>query len=282
LTATLKDGLRRAAWDSRKPRKTVVAVGSMRIGEGFTICAGLAGESDKSIVFAAARAVREAGADILRWGVFMTSLGHDRSGTADAERFAILREIGSRTGMPALIEVTDTKDVSMVAGSADILMVGAPNMQNFSLLKELGRSAKKPVLLMRGWHATLKEWLNSAEYILSEGNPEVLLCEGGIRSFEGGSRFILDLSAVPALKRITHLPVLVDVSRAGGAEEIEKMGLAAVAAGADGIMVDVFIVPDESGSMTRKNGIILETFAAVAPKITAMRSLLEGLRDDHP
>ncbi len=276
------DGVRLAAWDSVNPRKTVVRVGPTTIGEKFTIFAGLAGESDDSKVFAAAQAVKNAGADILKWGVFMTSPGRDGSGTAGAERFAVLREIRDRTGMPVLIEVTDTKDVSVVAGSADILMVGAANMQNFSLLKELGRSAKKPVLLMRSWHATLKEWLNSAEYILSEGNPEVLLCEGGIRSFEAGSRPILDLSAVPALKKITHLPVLVDIGRTGRAEEIEKLCLAAVAAGADGIMVDVFLSPGEAGASTEKKGLTLETFAAVAPRITAMRSLMEGLGDDHP
>jgi 3-deoxy-7-phosphoheptulonate synthase len=151
-------------------------------------------------------------------------------------------------------------------------MVGAANMQNFSLLKELGRSAKKPVLLMRGWHATLMEWLNSAEYVLFEGNPEVVLCEGGIRTYEAGSRAVLDLSAVPALKKITHLPVLVDLARAGGPEEIEKMGLAAVAAGADGLMVAL---------SPEKKGLPLEAFAEIVRKWMAMRSLLEGLADDH-
>lgn len=276
------DGIKLAAWDSLKSRRTVVDVGPARLGEKFAVLAGLAGGLDRTRAVVAARAVKAAGAGILKWELPATPLGDGRPATADAEHFALLREVCRLTGLAALVEVTDTREVSQASEAADILMVGAANMQNFSLLKELGRSAKRPVLLMRGWHATLMEWLNSAEYILLEGNPEVVLCEGGIRSFESGSRAILDLSAVPALKKITHLPVLVDVGESAGSDEVERMSLAAVAAGADGLMVGVAPAPDPTAPSREKKGMTLEAFAALVPKLTAMRSLLEGLRIDHP
>jgi 3-deoxy-7-phosphoheptulonate synthase len=266
------DGIRLAAWDSLKPRKTIVPVGPTRLGEEFAVVAGLTGTLDKARLIAAARVLKDAGVGIIKWASPLTPAGDSRAATADAERFALLREVRALTGLATIVEVTDTREVSMAADAADMLTVGAANMQNFSLLKELGRSAKKPVLLMRGWHATLMEWLNSAEYVLFEGNPEVVLCEGGLRTYEAGSRAVLDLSAVPALKKITHLPVLVDLARAGGPEEVEKMGLAAVAAGADGLMVAMSL---------EKKGLPLEAFADLARKWTAMRSLLEGLADDH-
>ena len=173
--------------------------------------------------------------------------------------------MAARIGLPVIAEVADTRDVAAAAAAADVLLVGAANMQNFSLLKELGRSARRPVLLVRGWHATLKEWLNSAEYVLFEGNPSVILCDSGIRGFEAGDRVIYDLSAIPALKGVSHLPVLFDLSRAGEAPEIEKLGLAAVAAGADGLIVEVAPA----------------AFAGLARKVAAMDRLVEGLAVDH-
>lgn len=282
MTAKPLDGIRLAAWDPQKPRKTVVPVGPTRLGGGFAVLAALTGTLDKARLVAAARAVKDAGAGIIKWAPPVTPVGKGCADAANAERFALLREIRALTGLATLVEVTDTREVSLAADAADMLMVGAAIMQNFSLLKELGRSAKKPVLLMRGWHATLMEWLNSAEYVLFEGNPEVVLCEGGIRSFEGGSRAVLDLSAVPALKKVTHLPVLVDLGRAGGPDEVEKMGLAAVAAGADGLMVVVAVEPDPAAPSREKQGLPLEAFADLVRKWTAMRSLLEGMGDDHP
>jgi 3-deoxy-7-phosphoheptulonate synthase len=259
------DGIRLAAWDSLKPRKTIVPVGPTRLGEEFAVLACLTGTRDKARLITAAQVLKDAGAGIIKWDASM----------------APNHEVVERTGLATLVEVTDTREVSLAAAAADMLMVGAANMQNFSLLKELGRSAKKPVLLMRGWHATLMEWLNSAEYVLFEGNPEVILCEGGIRSFEAGSRAVLDLGAVPALKKITHLPVLVDLGRAGGPDEIEKMGLAAVAAGADGLMVGITAEPDPAAPSREKKGLPLEAFADLVRKWTAMRSLLEGMGNDH-
>jgi 3-deoxy-7-phosphoheptulonate synthase len=282
VTTTPMEGIKLAAWGPQGSRKTVVEVGPARLGDEFVVLASLPGSVDASRLVAAARVVKEAGAGILKWDLPIAPLGDGRPATADAERFAALRDVGRRTGLAALVEVTDTREVAAASEVADILMVGAANMQNFSLLKELGRSAKKPVLLMRGWHATLKEWLNSAEYVLLEGNLEVVLCEGGIRSFESGSRAILDLSAVPALKQITHLPVLVDIGAAAERDEVERMSLAAVAAGADGLMIEVAPVPDPAVPPGERKGMSLAAFAALVPKIVAMRSLLEGLGIDHP
>jgi len=279
---TPMEGIKLAAWGPQRSRKTVVEVGPVRLGERLAVLAGLAGPLDATRTVAAAKAVKEAGAEILKWSLSMAPLEDGRAVTADAERFALLRDVGRLTGLAALVEVTDTREVALASELADILMVGAANMQNFSLLKELGRSARKPVLLMRGWHATLKEWLNSAEYVLLEGNPEVVLCEGGIRSFESGPRGILDLSAVPALKQITHLPVLVDIGVAAGRDEVERMSLAAVAAGADGLMVEVAAGPERPAASQEEKGMTLEAFAELVPKIAAMRSLLEGLGIDHP
>jgi len=281
LTTSPMDGIRLAAWDSLKPRKTVVPVGPTRLGEEFAVLACLGGTLDKARLIAAARAVKDAGARIIKWDPPVTPAGDDRTGKSDAKRFALLREVRALTGLATLVEVTDTREVSLVAAAADMLMVGAANMQNFSLLKELGRSAKKPVLLLRGRHAMLIEWLNSAEYVLFEGNPDVILCEGGIRTFDAGSRAVLDLSAVPALKKVSHLPVLVDLGLAGGPDEVEKMGLAAVVAGADGLMVGVAAEPDPAVPSRERKGLPLEAFADLVRKWTAMRSLLEGIGNDR-
>jgi 3-deoxy-7-phosphoheptulonate synthase len=251
------EGIKLAAWDEARPRKTVVEIGPARIGEGVALVAALEAAADDERALAAVRSAKAAGAAALRW---------PESG---AEGLARARGLADRAGLPVLVEVTDTKEVAAAAAAADALLVGAANMQNFSLLKELGRAAGKPVWLVRGWHATLKEWLNSAEYVLFEGNPAVVLCDAGIRSFEGGSRIILDLSVIPAVKAISHLPVVLDIERAGRPEEIERMGLAALAAGADGLVVGL---GPASGP---------GSFADLAPRFMAMSRLVEGLRLDH-
>lgn len=263
------EGIKLAAWDEARPRKTVVEAGGARIGGAFTLLGVLDGAGDEAAALAAARAVKDAGADFLRWPA------------GEAGGFGRIRALADRAGLPAIIEVTDTKEVVPAAQAADVLMVGAANMQNFSLLKELGRSAGKPVLLVRGWHSTLKEWLNSAEYVLFEGNPAVILCDAGIRSFESGARVILDLSAIPAVKDISHLPVVLDVGRAGGPEEIEKMGLAAVAAGVDGLMLEVGLASGPSRDSAPEAGLSPEAFAGLARKFAAMSRLMEGLGLDH-
>jgi 3-deoxy-7-phosphoheptulonate synthase len=258
-----------AAWDEKDPRKTVIEVGSARIGATFTLVAGLEGAGEAGPALAAARAVKAAGAAAFRWA------------GAEAAGLAAAADVGRRAGLPVIIEVTDTKEVAPAAAAADVLMVGATNMQNFSLLKELGRSAAKPVLLVRGWHATLLEWLNSAEYVLFEGNLRVILCEAGIRSFETDARPILDLSAVPAVKAVSHLPIVVDIGRAGGPEEVEKMGLAAVAAGADGLVVEVAVGGPAAASPAPAKPLSLAAFARLAPKLAAMSRLTKGLAIDH-
>ena len=237
------DDIKLAAWDEKDPRKTVVEVGSARIGETFAILAGFEGAGDEDLAFAAARAVKAAGGAAFRWA------------GAEAAGFAAGRDVGLRAGLPVIIEVTDTKEVAPAAAAADMLMVGATNMQNFSLLKE---------------------WLNSAEYVLFEGNRKVVLCEAGIRSFESDARPILDLSAVPALKALSHLPVVVDVGRAGGPEEVGKMGLAAVAAGADGLMVEVSLADLGATATVPAKALSLAEFARLAPKLVAMSRLAEG------
>lgn len=261
------DEIKLAAWDEKDPRPTVVEVGMARIGAAFALLAGFEGAGDEALAFTAARAVKAAGAMAFRW--------------AGAGDLAASAGVGRRAGLPAIVEVTDTKEVAPAAAAADMLMVGATNMQNFSLLKELGRSAGKPVMLVRGWHATLKEWLNSAEYVLFEGNRRVVLCEAGIRGFEPDARPILDLSVVPAVKAISRLPIVVDVGRAGGPGEIEKMSLAAVAAGADGLMVDVGLGDRAADLPASARALNLEEFARLAPKIVAMSRLMEGSRLDH-
>jgi 3-deoxy-7-phosphoheptulonate synthase len=260
LTSPFED-IKLAARDASRPSKTVVEVGAARIGGTFTLVASLGATDDEPAALATAKALRAAGAGLLLWP------------PAEAGGFARAGRLAAGAGLPVIVEVTDTKEVAAAAAAADVLMVGPANMQNFSLLKELGRSAHKPVLLVRGWHATLKEWLNSAEYVLFEGNPGVILCDAGIRGFEAGSRVIFDLSAVPALKGISHLPVLFDVSRASGALEMEKLGLAAIAAGADGLVVEV----GPAGAP----GLGLAAFAALARKFAAMGRLVEGRGIDH-
>lgn len=269
------EGIKLAVWDPGKPRKTVIDLGGVRIGETFAVFASFAGA--KGSVLEAARSVKKAGAAGLCWTEPETEVNCEPD---EAGRFALARETAGLAGLPVITEVTDTKEVVPASAVADALLVGAANMQNFSLLKEVGRSSSKPVVLVRSWHATLLEWLNSAEYILVEGNPRVILCEAGIRSFETGSRVILDLSAVPAVKAISHLPVLVDLDRAGGAGEIERMGLAAIAAGADGLILDVDLGSETADAAREVNGVTLPEFVRLAPKLAAMRTLMEGLGFD--
>jgi 3-deoxy-7-phosphoheptulonate synthase len=162
------------------------------------------------------------------------------------EGLKILEKAREETGLPVVTEVIDPRDVSWVAEFADVLQIGTRNMQNFALLKEVGKS-KRPALLKRGMYSTLEEWLNCAEYILSEGNPDVILCERGIRTFETYTRNTLDLSAVPAIKELTHLPIVIDPTHSTGRISlIEPMSKAAVAAGADGLIIEVHDNPAEA------------------------------------
>ncbi len=227
-------------------KRSVIKVGDVQIGNGFTVIAGPCSVESEEQTIRIAEVVKAAGADILRGGAFKPRTSPYSFQGLGLEGLKILEKASRTTGLPIITEVIDPRDVSWVCEYADILQIGARNMQNFSLLKEVGR-VDKPVMLKRGMYSTLAEWLNCVEYILNEGNMKVIPCERGIRTFENYTRNTLDLSAVPALKELTHLPVLVDPSHGTGKTSlIEAMSLAAVASGADGLMVEVHHNPQEA------------------------------------
>ncbi|MFS8524489.1 MAG: 3-deoxy-7-phosphoheptulonate synthase [Limnochordales bacterium] len=232
-----------------RPEPTVVEVGGRRIGGSeLTVIAGpCAVESEEQIV-TAARMVKEAGATMLRGGAFKPRTSpYSFQGLAE-EGLRLLAVARAETGLPVVTEVMDTEDVELVAEYADMLQIGARNMQNFPLLKEAGRSGK-PVLLKRGLSATIEEWLMAAEYIISAGNPNVVLCERGIRTFETATRNTLDLNAVPVVKELSHLPIIVDPSHGTGKwRYVTPMARAAVAAGADGLIIEVHPDPENAVS----------------------------------
>jgi 3-deoxy-7-phosphoheptulonate synthase len=255
-------GLKLAA--QRHPaERTVVRVGDLRIGRDFVIIAGPCSVEDEEQTLRTARLIKEAGAQILRGGAFKPRMSpYDFQGLGE-DGLRILKAARDETGLPVVTEVMDARHLDMVQDCADILQVGSRNMQNYTLLKELGRAAK-PVLLKRGMNATLEEWLNAAEYVLAGGNADVILCERGIRTFETYTRNTLDLSSVPSVKELSHLPVVVDPSHATGrASLVRPMCLAAVAAGADGVMVEVH--PHPSQALSDKNQQLTpESFAGLA------------------
>ncbi len=231
---------------SPQNQKTIIKIGKTYIGSGFTMIAGPCSVESEEQTYKTALPLKEAGVDILRGGVFKARTSpYDFQGLG-VEGLKILKKVGDELELPIVTEVLDTRDVEITASYADILQVGSRNMQNFSLLKEVGLS-DKPVLLKRGMSSTLEEWLNCAEYILEKGNPNVILCERGIRTFETFMRNTLDMAAVPAIKLLTHLPVFVDPSHGTGDPElIEPMSLSAVVAGADGLMIEVHYNPKEA------------------------------------
>ncbi|HEY1275309.1 MAG TPA: 3-deoxy-7-phosphoheptulonate synthase [Thermoleophilaceae bacterium] len=231
----------------RPGERTVVEVDGRRIGGShFATIAGPCTVESRELILETARAVKDAGAGLLRGGAYKPrSSPYAFQGLGD-EGLGLLAEAKAETGLPVVTEVIDPRDLEPVLEVADVLQVGARNMQNYALLTEAGR-AGRPVLLKRGLSATLEELLMAAEYVLKEGNDQVLLCERGIRTFETSYRFTLDLMAVPVLRELTHLPVLVDPSHAAGRRElVEPLSLAAAAAGADGVIVEVHPCPEEA------------------------------------
>jgi len=227
-----------------KSQPTVVRVGQYEIGgDNFTIIAGPCSVEGRHQMFESAKIVAEHGAHLLRGGAFKPRTSPYSFQGLGEEGLRLLKEAGEMFNMPVVTEVLSVENVPLVADYADVLQIGARNMQNFVLLKEVGKT-QKPILLKRGMMATVKELLLSAEYILAQGNPNVILCERGIRTFETATRNTLDISAIPLLKQMTHLPVLVDPSHATGKTFlIEPVSRAAVAVGADGIMVEVHFNP---------------------------------------
>jgi 3-deoxy-7-phosphoheptulonate synthase len=229
------------------PDPTVIQVRGRRIGgEHFGLIAGPCTVESREQTLETARAVNAAGATMLRGGAFKPRTSPYSFQGLGSEALAILAEAREDTGLPLVTEVLDPRQLEEVVQTADVLQIGARNMQNFLLLAEVGKT-DKPVLLKRGASASLEELLMAAEYILKEGNPRVILCERGIKTFERSTRFTLDISAVPVLQEETHLPVIVDPSHPAGRRElVPALARAAVAAGADGIIVEAHPAPEEA------------------------------------
>lgn len=248
------------------PNRTCVKVGNVNIGKDFCVIAGSCSvESEKQILETAIK-VKNAGASILRGGAYKPRTSPYSFQGLGRIGLEYLKRAGEKTGMPVITEVIDTRDVYLIGEYADILQIGARNMQNFSLLIEVGKLGK-PVLLKRGMNATIEEWLNCAEYIMKEGNPNVILCERGIRTFETYTRNTLDLSAVAAAKHLTHLPIIVDPSHATGRRElVESMSLSSVMAGCDGLEIEVHPNPDTALS-DREQQLMPEQFMQLMNKI---------------
>ncbi|MFH1784917.1 MAG: 3-deoxy-7-phosphoheptulonate synthase [Candidatus Micrarchaeota archaeon] len=257
--------------------RTVVRIGNVKVGQGFTIIAGPCSVESEEQTLETARAVKEAGADMLRGGAFKPRTSPYAFQGLGLKGLKILEKARDETGLPIVTEVIDTRDVSWVCEYADVLQIGARNMQNFSLLKEVGR-ANKPILLKRGMYSTIEEWLNCAEYILNDGNPDVILCERGIRTFETYTRNTLDLSSVPAVKELTHLPVITDPTHGTGRISlIEPMSLASVACGADGIIVEVHRNPPEALS-DKDQALTPPQFTDMAKKVRQLKEKMGELK----
>jgi 3-deoxy-7-phosphoheptulonate synthase len=231
----------------RKGERTVVDVDGRRVGgDHFGLIAGPCTVEGREQTLEVARVVAENGATMLRGGAYKPRTSPYSFQGLGVEGLRLLQEAKEETGLPIVTELMDVRDVADVVEVADVIQVGARNMQNYTLLAEIGR-AGLPVLLKRGLSATLDELLMAAEYVLKEGNGNVMLCERGIRTFETSYRFTLDLMAVPVLRELTHLPVIVDPSHAAGRRDwVQPMSLAAAAAGADGIIVEVHNEPEEA------------------------------------
>ncbi len=234
---------------ANRGEKTIVQVGDVSIGaEKVTVIAGPCSVESREQMLEVARSVKASGAAMIRGGAFKPrTLPYSFQGLG-VEGLKILAEAREETGLPVVTEVISPESVGIVEEYADVLQIGARNMQNYPLLKRVGE-ASKPVLLKRGLSSTIEEWLGAAEYVLAGGNEEVILCERGIRTYQKLTRFTLDLSAVPLLKEVSPLPVVVDPSHGTGIRSlISPMAKAAVAAGADGLLIEVHPNPEEAKS----------------------------------
>ena len=270
----VSDPFKRCSRDFQ-PQDTVIEVGDsgVKIGGGnFCLIAGPCSVETHEQILEVARAVKAAGANVLRGGAFKPRTSpYDFQGLGKLG-IEMLSEAKKETGLPIITEVMNINQLELF-DDVDIIQIGARNMQNFDLLKEVGK-LNKPILLKRGLCGTMKEWLMSAEYIMSEGNERVILCERGIRTYETYTRNTLDLSAVPTLKHLSHLPIVVDPSHATGqARLVKPMALAAAAAGADGLMIEVHNDPphawcDGAQSLTP------EQFADVAARVRKIREVI--------
>lgn len=226
---------------SRKfhPENSLIKAGGATFGKGFTIIAGPCSVESEEQIVGIAKEVKAAGAALLRGGAFKPRTSPYSFQGLEDDGLTLLERAREATGLPIVSEIMSPRFVERFDRDVDVIQIGARNMQNFDLLKELGKT-RKPILLKRGLSSTIEEWLMSAEYILAGGNPNVILCERGIRTFETYTRNTLDISAIPAVKRLSHLPVIVDPSHATGMSwMVEPLSAAAAAAGADGIIIEV-------------------------------------------
>ena len=263
-----------ASFEARGAASTVEICGVSIGGESaVALICGPCSVENREQILSIARRVKDAGASLLRGGAFKPRTSPYSFQGLQEEGLRFLAEARNETGLPVITEIMDARDLPIVERYADCLQIGARNMHNFSLLKEVGRS-HLPVLLKRGFSATVSEFIMSAEYILSEGNMNVLLCERGIRTFETGTRYTLDLSAVPILKAKTHLPVVVDPTHAVGLRDfVPQMSLAAVAAGADAIMLEVHNSPDIAKS-DGEQALTPEMLSKLFPRLRAVANAI--------
>ena len=257
---------------------TIVDVGGYKIGGGnFQVIAGPCSVESEEQVISIAKSVKKSGANLLRGGAFKPRTSPYAFQGLKAEGIKYLLEAKKETGMPIVSELMSMEHIDLF-NDVDVIQVGARNMQNFVMLRELG-SCKKPILLKRGLANTLEELLMSAEYIMAGGNDNIILCERGIRSFDHATRNVLDLSAVPVLKRLTHLPIVVDPSHATGQSAlVESMSLAAVAAGADGLLIEVHNNP-KVALCDGAQSLDFPAFEKVMTKVTKLKACVDGLKD---
>ena len=230
-----------------KQEDTVIKVGSVEIGSGKTvIIAGPCAVENEQQLMETARAVKEAGAHMLRGGAFKPRTSPYSFRGLELEGLRLLAQAREETGLPVVTEVMSVRDVELVAEYADVLQIGTRNAQNFILLEEVGKMGK-PVMLKRGLASQVEDWLLAAEYILNQGNPNVMLCERGIRTFETATRNTVDINAIPLVKQISHLPIIADPSHGTGKWSlVMPIARAAIAAGADGVMIEVHPNPDHA------------------------------------
>ena len=257
-----------------KPEDTVIEVRGVPIGGGgFTVMAGPCAVENREQILSTAKAVRAAGAAILRGGAFKPRTSPYAFQGLKQDGLALLAEARSETGLPIITEVKDVETLDAVAETADILQVGARNMQNFSLLEAVG-AQRIPVMLKRGLSATVKEWLMAAEYIASRGNHRIILCERGVRTFETTTRNTLDLGILPSLRDMTHLPIVVDPSHGTGrAASVPALARAAIAVGADALMVEVHPQPEKALS----DGPQSLTFPQFAEMMRGVRAIADAI-----
>ena len=263
------------------PHDTIVDVRGVKVGDGScVVIAGPCAVESEEQIMSTARAAREAGANMLRGGAFKPRSSPYTFRGMGEQALQLMAKARAETGLPVVTEVMTPTDVPLVARYADLLQIGARNMQNYQLLEEVGRTGM-PVLLKRGLSATIEEWLLSAEYVIAQGNPNVILCERGIRTFETATRNTMDLNAIALAKRRSHLPVISDPSHGTGKWYlVPPLALASVAAGADGLILEIHPDPDRAKSDGGQS-LTFENFAALMPRVAAVAGALGRKMTEH-